>query len=129
MNSKYVYWGATGLVVLLALVSGGMYFFAEGITQEFQRLGFPSYFHIQLGIAKIAGAIVLLSPLPRWITEWAYAGFVIDFTSAGIAHAAAGDPASALVAPGVALLLTLISYASYRQYYLGSTEEDGAEVG
>lgn len=124
MDSKYVYWGTTGLVALFVLSTGVMYFAAEAPAESFQRLGFPDYFRIQLGIAKLVGGVALLAPLPRWIKEWTYAGFTIDFGSAFIAHFVSGDPFSALVMPIFGLVLLIVSYVSYRQYYLGS-DRDG----
>lgn len=124
MNSKTVYWGTTGLVALFVIFSGTMYFVADAPAQSFDRLGFPDYFRIQLGIAKIVGGVALLTPLPRWLKEWTYAGFVIDFVSAIIAHAAVGDPASTMVLPTVALGLLMASYVSYHRYSLGASEED-----
>jgi uncharacterized membrane protein len=118
MNSKYFYWGSTGLVSLFVLFSGAMYFVADAPAASFERLGFPDYFRVQLGVAKLAGGVALLVPLPRWMKEWTYAGFTINFVSAGIAHLAVGDPLTAATLPLVALALLLISYGSYRQYVL-----------
>lgn len=117
MNTKYLYWGSTGLVGLLALASGAMYFI-QPPTETFAHLGFPDYFRIQLGVAKLVGGVALLVPLPRWLKEWTYAGFTIDFGSAVIAHLAVGDPLSSVVTPVVALALLWTSYAGYYQHVL-----------
>lgn len=126
MNSKYVYWGSTGLVALFMLFSGVMYFVADAPADTFERLGFPDYFRIQLGIAKLVGGVALLIPLPRWIKEWTYAGFTIDFVSALIAHLAVGDPVSTMIAPVVLLIILMVSYGSYRQYALSASDDDEA---
>jgi len=128
MDSKYVYWGATGLVAILMLFSGVMYFVAEAPAATFERLGFPDYFRIQLGIAKLVGGLALLVPLPRWVKEWTYAGFTIDLGSAFIAHLAVGDPGSTLVMPVVGFLLLMVSYASYHQYYLDEMDRPATGV-
>lgn len=120
MNSKYVYWGSTILVAVFVLFSGVMYFVAQAPVETFERLGFPDYFRVQLGIAKLIGGLALLSPLPRWIKEWTYAGFTIDFGSALVAHIVVGDPVSAMVMPVIGLALLFTSYGAYRTYYLGS---------
>ena len=124
MNTKYLYWGSTGLVALLALASGTMYFVAEAPADSFARLGFPDYFRIQLGIAKLVGGMALLVPLPRWLKEWTYAGFTTDFGSAAIAHLAVGDPLSDVATPVVALVVLLTSYVSYHRYYLTDAEDE-----
>jgi uncharacterized membrane protein len=127
MNSKYVYWGTTGLIALYVLFSGVMYFVADAPAESFERLGFPDYFRIQLGIAKLVGGVALLVPLPRWLKEWTYAGFTIDFGSALIAHIAVGDPAVAAVLPVVSLVLLMVSYVSYHRYVLEASDSDTPE--
>jgi uncharacterized membrane protein len=128
MNSKYVYWGSTGLIAVLMLLSGTMYFVAEAPAETIERLGFPDYFRVQLGIAKIVGAAALLTPLPRSLKEWTYAGFVIDIGSAIIAHAAVGDPVSSMVIPVVMLAVLTTSYASYHQYYRPSMDSEPTDT-
>ena len=122
MNSKYVYWGATALIALFSAFSGTMYFVADAPAETIQRLGYPDYFHVLLGIGKLAGAVGLLAPLPRSLKEWVYAGFTFDFSAAIISHIMAGDPVSSIVMPLVALALLLTSYAAYHSYVLGSEE-------
>jgi uncharacterized membrane protein len=128
MNSKYVYWGSTGLVALFMLFSGVMYFVADAPADTFERLGFPDYFRIQLGIAKLVGGVALLIPLPRWMKEWTYAGFTIDFASALIAHLAVGDPVSTMVMPVVLLAVLMVSYASYHRHVLQASDHDTPEL-
>ncbi|MCS3644796.1 hypothetical protein GGQ02_000100 [Salinibacter ruber] len=131
---KYVYWGSTVLFALMMAGSGTMYFVSENMAAKFAQLGFPDYFRIELGIAKLLGAVALLTPLPRLglsraalartVKEWTYAGFTISIVSAMIAHTASGDPATALLLPGVAFVLVATSYTTYHQYY---RTEAGAE--
>jgi uncharacterized membrane protein len=123
MDSTYPYWTSTGILALFVLFSGVMYFVADGPAASFDRLGFPDYFRVQLGIAKIVGGMALLAPLPRWLKEWTYAGFAIDFVSALIAHLAVGDPLTAAALPLIALTLLLISYVYYHRHVLAPTED------
>ena len=118
LKSKYLYWVSTGLLALFMLASGVLYFTAESAAANFEHLGFPDYFRIELGVAKIVGALALVVPLPRALKEWTYAGFAISFVSAIVAHAASGDPLSSVVPPLVALFLWGMSYASYRENVL-----------
>lgn len=120
MRTKYLYWGITGILALLMAASGVLYFTAESMVANFERLGFPDYFREELGAAKILGAVALLAPLPRAMKEWTYAGFGISFVSALIAHKSVGDPASAMVPPLVALLLLAGSYITYRKHILAN---------
>lgn len=110
MKNKIIYWAATGLVSLMMLFSAYAYFTDPNVSAGFVAMGFKDFFRIELGIAKLLGAIVLLIPVaPKLIKEWAYAGFGITFISAFIAHAANGDPVSAMVMPLVALSLLAVS--------------------
>ncbi|MFB6098130.1 MAG: DoxX family protein [Salinibacter sp.] len=115
METKYLYWGSTSLVAFLALASGTAYFVTEAPAETVARFGFPDYFRVQLGIAKIVGGAGLLVPPPRALTEWTYAGFTIDFGSALIALLAVDDPLSSVVTPVGELLILMTFYASYHR--------------
>ena len=47
-----------------------------------ERLGYPSYFLIILGIWKLLGAVALAIPRFPRLKEWAYAGVLFDLTGA-----------------------------------------------
>lgn len=121
MSSKYLYWGATGLLAVFMALSSVSYFVAEAPATAFEQLGFPDYFRIELGIAKMAGAIALVTPVPRAVKEWTYAGFTISFVSAVIAHVAVGDPLADVGPPVVAFALLMTSYVTYHRYYRSDT--------
>jgi uncharacterized membrane protein YphA (DoxX/SURF4 family) len=97
----------------MMLMSAFMYFTNPEVTKGFQKVGFPDYFRIELGIAKFLGAIALLLPLPGRFKEWAYFGFFITFVSALIAHISIGDPASKLGGVFMAIVLLIVSYVTY----------------
>jgi hypothetical protein len=97
------------------IFSAYLYAFSQQMTDAFNHLMLPDYFRIELAIAKVLGAFVLVLPFPRWLKEWAYAGFFITFVSAMVAHLAVGDPFSAVLGPVVALLLLIASYLGFRQ--------------
>jgi uncharacterized membrane protein YphA (DoxX/SURF4 family) len=94
-------------------LSAFAYFTNQMVAEGFHHLGFPSYFRVELGTAKIIGAIILLAPLPARLKEWAYAGFTIVFISAAIAHIASGDPASKFMAPILFLAVLIVSYVTW----------------
>src|SRR5256714_11374444 len=56
------------------------------VAEAFTHLGFPDYFRVELSWAKLLGVVLLLSPVPARLKEWAYAGFAITLGSALIAH-------------------------------------------
>lgn len=104
------YWVTTGLLGALMVASALGYLTSDFFARAFTHLGFPPYFRFELGIAKLVGVAVLLAPTPRWMKEWAYAGFTITFVSAFLAHTAVAG-AQAAFPPLFALALLLVSYA------------------
>ena len=109
-KDKIIYWTTTAIVGLMMLFSGYMYFTSPEAKEGFQKLGFPDYFRLELGCAKLIGALVLLVPqVPTRIKEWAYAGFGIVFISASIAHQQTGDPISHVISPLLFLALLAVS--------------------
>lgn len=109
-----IYWISTGLLSLTMLFAGLSYFTSTLVKEGFVHFGFPDYFRIELGIAKILGAIALILPwLPSKIKEFAYAGFAIDFVSAFIAHMSIGDPMKVAINSVVAIVILVVSYIYY----------------
>ncbi|SHM75251.1 DoxX family protein [Mucilaginibacter sp. OK098] len=110
---KITYWVTTSIVALMMTYSAYAYLTQPAMTQAFNHLGFPSYFRIELAVAKLIGAILIITPLSSRIKELAYAGFAITFISAFIAHTASGDPVSIRIMPVVFLVLLSVSYYTY----------------
>jgi len=99
----------------MMLYTAYAYLANPALAQAFQHLGFPGYFRVELAVAKIAGAILLLAPVATRIKEWVYAGFAFTFVSAFIAHSVSGDPVVARVMVLVFLSVLLVSYISYNK--------------
>lgn len=113
---RIIYWVSTAILSFLMLFSAVSYFVNPEIAVGFKHLGFPDYFRVELGIAKLIGSIVILIPLfPHQCKEWAYAGFGITFISAAIAHSQSGDPLSMVIAPIVIFGILTVSYVFYRK--------------
>lgn len=110
---KIIYWISTAIVSLMMIFSTYSYLTNDTIKGAFQHLGFPDYFRIELAIAKLLGALILIIPIKGLIKEWAYAGFTITFISAFIAHTASGDPVNNRVGPIIFLVVLAISYFTY----------------
>ena len=113
--TKITYWTATVIVAIMMVFSAYSYLSNPEIKQAFQHLGFPDYFRVELAIAKILGAVLLLAPVAVRIKEWAYAGFAITFISAFVAHTASGDATGMRVAPMIFLVLLVTSYISWHK--------------
>src|SRR6516225_6523612 len=86
-----VYWIVTALFCLRMSFTAYAQLRLPQVAEAFTHLGFPSYFRVELSLAKLVGVVLLLAPVPLRLKEWAYAGFAIDLASALIAHVAVGD--------------------------------------
>ena len=112
MSRKIVFWGATVLVALDALYAAFTYLIASPETVEnFRHVGYPQQLRVLLGIAKLAGAIVLVVPRLPTLKDWAYAGFTITWIAASVAHYLAGDGPLSLL-PVALLGLLAVSYVT-----------------
>ncbi|PWK77258.1 DoxX-like protein [Mucilaginibacter oryzae] len=114
-RNKIIYWITTVLAMLTGASTAFMYFTSPKFIEGYKHLGFPGYFRIELGIAKIVGLFLILIPtVPARIKEWAYVGFGITFTSAIIAHGIVDGPGLAVI-PLIPLVLLIISYVYYHK--------------
>ena len=106
------YWTATGLVTIVPLFAAFAYLTtAPQAVENFRHVGYPQQLRVLLGIAKLAGAIVLLLPRLPLLKEWAYAGFTFMWIAATVAHYVAGDKPLFLLP--IALLSALaVSYVT-----------------
>jgi uncharacterized membrane protein YphA (DoxX/SURF4 family) len=92
MSRKIAYWGATVLVAIEALFGAFTYLTAAPeAVENFRHVGYPQQLRVLLGIAKLAGAIVLLLPRLPTLKEWVYAGFTFTWIAATVAHYLAQD--------------------------------------
>lgn len=111
-----IYWSTTGIVSAMMLFSAFMYMTKAEVKEGFTLMGFRSFFRVELAVAKVIGAIVLMAPISMVLKEWAYAGFTIVFISAFIAHTAEGHPVSKRIPPLVFLVLLMVSYVSLKEF-------------
>jgi DoxX-like family len=106
-----IYWVTTGLVSAMMLFSGYSYFANPDMKAAFAHTGFPDFFRVQLGAAKILGVAALLIPMvPAVVKNFAYAGFAIILASAAFTHLSIGDPISNVITPLVILGILAVSY-------------------
>jgi hypothetical protein len=116
---KITYWITTGLVATGMLASFFNYMFNPVMKVGYAHIGFPDWFRVELGIAKLLGAIALIVPkVSKRIKEWAYFGFFVNFFSAILAHYAVNDPVINMIAPLAVLILLIISYMTYHKLLL-----------
>jgi uncharacterized membrane protein YphA (DoxX/SURF4 family) len=93
-TSRYriiAYWVTTALIVF-ELALGGVWDILR-VPQArdlIERLGYPQYFLVILGIWKLLGAVALVIPRFPRLKEWAYAGVLFDLTGAVASLLASG---------------------------------------
>jgi uncharacterized membrane protein len=102
-----LYWGLTIFFSLVMIADGIAGLLHEQNGQVAMRqLGYPLYIMDITGAAKILGALALLQPRYRTLTEWAFAGFAIDFAGAAASVLFAGMGLAATV-PALVMLAVL----------------------
>ena len=83
-RTKVLYWIFTVLFVLMMLLSAvpNVMMSPDSVELIHTQLGYPKYFIVFVGVAKILGVIGILIPGYPRIKEWAYAGLFFDLTAA-----------------------------------------------
>ena len=85
------YWVTTALVVF-ELALGGVWDILRvpQVRDLIERLGYPQYLLVILGIWKLLGAVASVIPRFPRLKEWAYAGVLFDLTGAVASLLASG---------------------------------------
>jgi len=109
------YWIATVLFCLQMSFTAYAQLTLPQVAEAFTRLGFPSYFRIELSLAKLLGVVLMLAPVPARLKEWVYAGFAINLASALIAHISVGDGPEAWGWAAATGILWGLSYFFWRR--------------
>ncbi len=106
------YWVVTALVVS-ELALGGVWDILRvpQVRGLIERLGYPPYFLVILGIWKLLGAVALVIPRFPRLKEWAYAGVFFDLTGAVASQWASGLMDAATMA--YPIVMTGVAVASW----------------
>ncbi len=102
-----IYWVSTGLLCLAMGAGAVMDAIATpaAVKMVHNQLGYPVYFVVFIGIAKILACVALLVPGFNKLKEWAYAGFTFDLI--GAAYSAIATGVNSGTALGAAVIQTL----------------------
>lgn len=110
-RNKIIYWIATVWLALAMIASAVQQIFnIGGFVEIMERLQYPAYFAIILGIWKITGVIVILLPKLALVKEWAYAGFFFAMSGAILSHLAMSESIMDILPALVLLLMTILSW-------------------
>jgi hypothetical protein len=58
-----LYWTMTVLLAALMILLSISYLITVQFKEAFRHLGYPDYFRVELAIAKLLGAVVLVAPV------------------------------------------------------------------
>lgn len=117
-TTKAIYWIGTILTSLWFGVSGFFELTKNPIVWDITvQLGYPPHFIYILGIAKLSGIIVLLTPnrLLR-LKEWVFAGIFFDIIFAFFSKLSVLEPSAAIDAV-VAFVMVAVTYTMFRKLY------------
>ena len=83
-KTKILYWTFTVLFAGFMIFSAipDIFVTEDAIKIMHDFLGYPVYIISFIGIAKLIGALVIITPGFNRIKEWAYAGLMIDLAGA-----------------------------------------------
>jgi hypothetical protein len=105
---------ATGVLMVMMAASGTANLIrVEPVVAGMHRLGYPEYFPVLLGVAKLLAVVALALPGARRLKEWAYAGMTFDMLAALVAHAAVRDGFVQWVPALVVLSVLAVSCAGH----------------
>ncbi|HEY9195566.1 MAG TPA: DoxX family protein [Mucilaginibacter sp.] len=114
---KITYWILIGLLALA--MAGDAY---GGITKQqagvdvLKHLGYPVYFMVFTGFAKLLGVVAILQTKFKTLKEWAYAGFAFTFLGAIASRVSVGDDVKELFPPIIMLVYLFTTYYFWKKY-------------
>ncbi|MCE7039137.1 DoxX family protein [Dyadobacter sp. CY312] len=117
-TSKVIYWTGAALTSLWFGASGFFELTKNPLVWEItQQLGYPAHFIYILGVAKLSGVAVLLTPnrLLR-LKEWVFAGVFFDIIFAFFSKLAVLSLPSTIDAV-IAFVMVTVTYAMFRKLY------------
>jgi hypothetical protein len=117
-STKAIYWAGVLLTAAWFGTSGVCELTKNPLVWDITlQLGYPSHFIYMLGVAKIAGVLVLLTPnkLLR-LKEWVFAGVFFDITFAFFSKLSVLGFAATVVAI-VAFAMVSVTYVMFRKLY------------
>lgn len=122
-TSKAIYWTGAILTSLWFGASGFFELTGNPVVWDITvKLGYPPHFIYILGVAKLSGVVVLLTP-NRFLRlkEWVFAGIFFDITFAFFSKIAVLRFAATIDAI-VAFVMVGVTYAMFRRLYVGRYE-------
>jgi hypothetical protein len=118
IKEKIIYWTTTSIIFLMEGVLPALTSQTDLAKEGIRHLEYPTYFGNALVVFKVLGALVLIVPyVPKYIKEWAYAGFGFVFLFAAISHFVIDGLDFQSFMPLIFLVILIISYRYYHKLY------------
>jgi len=117
-TTKIVYWTGALLISLWFGASGIFELIKSPVVWDITlQLGYPSHFIYLLGVFKLSGVVVLLTPNKFLrLKEWVFAGIFFDITFAFFSKIAVlGFPST--IDAIIAFTIISVTYTMYRKLY------------
>jgi uncharacterized membrane protein YphA (DoxX/SURF4 family) len=111
-----IYWISTIVFAALMIMSAIPDVLKSADAVKFMNmLGYPLYFTVFIGVAKILGSIAILIPgFPR-IKEWAYAGLAFDLIGAVYSGMSVGPVDAKMLMMLIWIIPGVISYIYFHK--------------
>ena len=108
---KPLYWVLTTFFCAMMAMSAYMYLTMNPMAiKGMAQLGYPQYFLLILGPAKLLGVIALMYGRIKTLKEWAYAGFTFNLVAAAASNGMSGGSIGEVITPIVGLVFLFGSY-------------------
>ncbi len=117
-KKKLIFWTGISLLAGWFGTSGLLEITKNPIVWNYTiKMGYPPFFIVTLGIAKLLGVLVLLIPNKlTWLKEWVFAALFIDVIFAGVSvYHYTGI--SGMIKPLIAFLIILVTYIMFRKIH------------
>jgi hypothetical protein len=84
INTLYWIFSILFALIMVSTALPNIMMSADSIDLIHTKLGYPKYFIMMVGVAKILGVIGILIPGYPLVREWAYAGLFFDLAAATV---------------------------------------------
>lgn len=128
-TQKRIYWTGAVLISLWFGASGFFELTKNPVVWDItQQLGYPAHFIYLLGVAKVSGIAVLLTPnkLLR-LKEWVFAGIFFDIIFAFVSKLAVLGFAATADAI-IAMVMVSVTYTMFRKLYPANYRNELAQA-
>ena len=116
-TTNILYWVFTGIFAAMMLLSAipNVMMSEDSIALIHTLLGYPKYFIMIVGVAKIFGVVGILIPGYPTIKEWAYAGLFFDLLAATASVIAVEGFKAQHLGMAIFIIPGILSYYFYRK--------------